>query len=302
MTLTINSPGVLANDTDIDGDPLSAILVAGPAHGALNLSASGSFTYTPGAGFIGIDTFTYRPADGLEMGDPVTVRIGVRGDVPLADNDPGTVDDSDAEDVVDENTEPNDDQSPPSSDSTAAPAEDPDGDPRETVTHREPGPPPVAPIPTENLISVQETSNQADFYFAPSSPDDTGRNSAERDDRQRDTETASRSVDTTPPALGSNLLWGQLDAMQDDLHQQIESQNMINYFVVGTAATSVTGLTVGYVIWLVRGGSLLASMISSLPAWMAFDPLPVLDNFEDSRAANRRGHGESDISFESLVT
>ena len=31
--LTVSAPGVLANDTDVDGDALSAVLVTGPAHG-----------------------------------------------------------------------------------------------------------------------------------------------------------------------------------------------------------------------------------------------------------------------------
>src|SRR6185295_6489127 len=40
---------VLANDTDVDGNALNAILVSGPAHGSLTLNADGSFTYTPSA-------------------------------------------------------------------------------------------------------------------------------------------------------------------------------------------------------------------------------------------------------------
>src|SRR5207247_6908731 len=41
-TLTVAAPGVLANDTDVDGDPLTAILVTGPAHGTLSLNNDGS--------------------------------------------------------------------------------------------------------------------------------------------------------------------------------------------------------------------------------------------------------------------
>src|SRR3989441_129703 len=45
-TLTVAAPGVLANDTDVDGDPLTAILVNGPAHGTLSLNSDGSFNCT----------------------------------------------------------------------------------------------------------------------------------------------------------------------------------------------------------------------------------------------------------------
>src|SRR5207237_1118655 len=47
--LTIAAPGVLANDSDVDGDPLTALIVVAPGHGAVTLNANGSFTYTPAA-------------------------------------------------------------------------------------------------------------------------------------------------------------------------------------------------------------------------------------------------------------
>ena len=77
-TLTINAAnGVLGNDLDPDLDPLTAALVIGPAHGALALAANGSFVYTPTAGFVGTDTFSYRPNDGANDGNPTTVSIVV---------------------------------------------------------------------------------------------------------------------------------------------------------------------------------------------------------------------------------
>jgi hypothetical protein len=35
-------------------------------------------------------------------------------------------------------------------------------------------------------------------------------------------------------------------------------------------------LSAGFVAWLLRGGSLVASFLVSMPAWRHFDPLPVL--------------------------
>ena len=70
--------GVLANDQDADGDALTAVLVAGPSHGALALGADGSFTYTPEAGFTGSDTFTYRARDvHLALSSAATVTVFV---------------------------------------------------------------------------------------------------------------------------------------------------------------------------------------------------------------------------------
>src|SRR5205085_2724481 len=62
--LTISAPGVLGNDSDVDGDSLTAVLVSGPAHGTLTLNSNGSFSYTPAANYNGTDSFTYKANDG----------------------------------------------------------------------------------------------------------------------------------------------------------------------------------------------------------------------------------------------
>ena len=64
--LVVDSPGVLANDTDLNPDAvkLTARLVSGPAHGSLTLNEDGSFTYTPPNMFSGVDYFRYRAFDG----------------------------------------------------------------------------------------------------------------------------------------------------------------------------------------------------------------------------------------------
>ena len=84
--LTIPAAGVLANDTDLDGNALSAILVSGPAHGTLSLNADGSFTYTPAANYNGPDSFTYKANDGTADSSPVTVSLTVTAvnDAPVA--------------------------------------------------------------------------------------------------------------------------------------------------------------------------------------------------------------------------
>src|SRR5207249_2029344 len=60
-TLTVAAPGVLANDTDVDGDPLTAILATSPTHGTQTLNNDGSFTYIPALNYHGPDSFTYQP-------------------------------------------------------------------------------------------------------------------------------------------------------------------------------------------------------------------------------------------------
>ena len=83
------STGIIANDTDAEGDALSAVLDTGPANGTVSLNSDGSFTYTPTAGFVGTDTFTYHVNDGGLDSNIATVTIDVTNTAPVATNDPG---------------------------------------------------------------------------------------------------------------------------------------------------------------------------------------------------------------------
>ncbi|MCG8605122.1 Ig-like domain-containing protein [bacterium] len=75
--LIVPAPGILANDSDADGDNLQAAPTDGPANGSLNLNADGSFTYAPNSGFAGIDNFTYEVSDGNGGSAPGAVTIVV---------------------------------------------------------------------------------------------------------------------------------------------------------------------------------------------------------------------------------
>lgn len=75
--------GVLDNDSDVESDPLTAIIVADASHGTVALNTDGSFTYTPTANYSGEDTFTYKANDGELDSNVATVTIAV---APL--NDP----------------------------------------------------------------------------------------------------------------------------------------------------------------------------------------------------------------------
>lgn len=81
---------VLPNDFDVNGDALSASLVSGPSHGTVMLNGDGSFVYTPGAGYHGMDSFTYKANDGQADSNVATVMITV---VPVNDR-PVAVDDA----------------------------------------------------------------------------------------------------------------------------------------------------------------------------------------------------------------
>jgi len=89
--LTVPTPGVLGNDSDPDGDPITAVLVGGTSHGNLSLNANGSLTYTPNSGFSGQDTFTYKATDASLSSNTVTDTITVTssGNHPPSVTNPG---------------------------------------------------------------------------------------------------------------------------------------------------------------------------------------------------------------------
>ena len=76
-TLIIPASGVLANDTDADGDPLTAVLDSSTYYGTVTLNADGSFTYSPSTGFTGSDSFTYYATDGTDSSSTETVTLDV---------------------------------------------------------------------------------------------------------------------------------------------------------------------------------------------------------------------------------
>jgi len=83
--LSIAAPGILGNDTDADGDPLTATsIVDGVDHGSLSAFPNGSFTYTSDAGYVGVDTFIYSISDGFGGTAQATVTINVVNTAPVA--------------------------------------------------------------------------------------------------------------------------------------------------------------------------------------------------------------------------
>ena len=75
-TLTVAAPGVLGNDDNPGGGPLSAVLVAPPIDGTLTLASNGAFTYTPAVDYATQDSFSYHADNGL-VSNVATVVIAI---------------------------------------------------------------------------------------------------------------------------------------------------------------------------------------------------------------------------------
>lgn len=85
-TTTVN--GVLSNDSDSDGDTLTAELVSPTSNGLLTFNTDGTFTYTPNADYFGADSFVYRVFDGTAYSANRTVDITINVVAASATFDP----------------------------------------------------------------------------------------------------------------------------------------------------------------------------------------------------------------------
>lgn len=88
VTLSVPPSGVIWNDYDPDGDPITAHLDSGPAHAAaFALFSDGSFNYMPVPDWAGLDGFTYHVNDGQADSNTVDVTVTVRNSPPMAHGD-----------------------------------------------------------------------------------------------------------------------------------------------------------------------------------------------------------------------
>lgn len=83
---------ILANDVDVDGDPLTPVNVGSVANGTLVVNPDGTLTYTPNLNFRGFENFTYAASDPAGAQSTATVHIEITSvnDAPTAENDSAT--------------------------------------------------------------------------------------------------------------------------------------------------------------------------------------------------------------------
>lgn len=85
---------------------------------------------------------------------------------------------------------------------------------------------------------------------------------------------AATSAEDIQRTLRSQVFTSELDRMREDVRREFNLDR-----TVAVSAGAVTfGVSVIYVLWLIRGGVLMGSYLSAMPAWRVLDPLPVLPN------------------------
>ena len=295
--IEVLASGLLLNDTDEDGDVLQTVLVSGTRNGTLVLRADGSLLYSPDGLFSGEDTFIYYVTDGIANSAPVTVRIDVLAAVGgSTSGNPGDSAES-SDSITDSSISDSESESTESGESSgeeitvvtmsqfiAAPVRA--ADRSESTT--------TAPQPDTEPLSESGSSSVSEDNIAI-----TGELIASVFVSDFFVNTRSERIKAVSAELAQAAVFGGMildngfsSALVslnfftiDELVQRIneptisEREELAGKVAVGSAAVVTTSLSVGYVIWILRGGSLLTTFMSAMPAWQAFDPLPVLQSF-----------------------
>ncbi len=296
---------LLYTANDQDGDPLTISLVLGATHGSVTVQPDGTYAYTAVANFLGTDSFVFAVSDGQGGVTQGTVTIQVNPGMqpppapvpppsptpaPLPDNTGGTTTTSSraSGDTTGNNT------------SASASATSGESSTNSTAAM-------VNQITSLNsTISDKETS-------LTSKADDSGKNlsigesssriSSNRDDRtsvvarggdagfeyrvirevSRQTmakaaeQAETMALQRVDLVVSKGILWKDLDV----LREQIVTHSEESPITLGTATGFASSLSVGYVIWLLRSGYIVAGVMAQLPAWGLIDPLPILSQLDD---------------------
>ncbi|WP_442506694.1 DUF4347 domain-containing protein [Novipirellula sp. SH528] len=294
------------NTIDVDGDPMTAVLVTPPASGSLSLDPTGRFVYTSEVGFTGTVSFQWKANDGASDSNVATVVINVRpAAIPLPL--PPVKDAPEPEDNR------NDDASDDNSDSDADNASDNDATNVANIgfagMQSERSENEGAGNVNNNVVEflqVDDDENQEITVFSvqTTSQINTESDSGDEGSYRSDTtvtsklqnadsgfnDSAFQAISVADYALltSPGQMWDQLDNYQKQLDSQIQG----DLIMVGTAGAAASSFTVGIVAWALRSGFLVSGLLAHMPAWRAVDPLLIMQG---------TGAGDDGESLEELM-
>ncbi|MEP3479784.1 MAG: cadherin domain-containing protein [Fuerstiella sp.] len=303
---------LLLNDTDADGDSLSVVFVTDSINGTLTLLEDGTYLYEPDTTFTGTEVIEYVITDGDLMSTPGSIELVitamalqpveavVQNSNPLAGEDtnqstesPTTVEAVgetvvEREDVVAVQTES---QAENASGENVAEAE------QENIVESA-----VIVNGIDGVGIILRSENGSDGRFGATIIDIgtnlTERVSSEGYDRQASRNSSrlefrigSRGADDRPFLPKMTFKVNPSPAAETQAPGLIALTD-IETIVVGSAAATSVSVTTGYVLWLLRGGTLITSMMSSMPLWQRFDPMQVIDSIDGSESEDSESLAE----------
>ncbi|MDH5444944.1 MAG: DUF4347 domain-containing protein [Gammaproteobacteria bacterium] len=111
-------------------------------------------------------------------------------------------------------------------------------------------------------------------------------------------ETENVLIDSISAWQADNIKLTDLQQVLDELNEQLgddaRAEESNGQIVIATTAGVTIGLTAGFVTWALQGSSLLTALLTTLPAWNSFDPLPILNAKKDKNTTDPDKATESD--------
>ena len=316
---TFDAATLLANDYDVDNNQLSVVIKKSPKHGTLKTNADGTYTYSPRSGYTGIDTFEYAITDGILLSQNAVVTLNLVALAPSPSQWQTSNGDSASNSQNSASSNPNSTSVASSNVSrptgSSAPgvgvSNAPSPKNASLSSHGSDSPSMVSPIPT---ATPDEDGGQLTFHRAHQQTDvnrlfDRGRSTLEGGRASsrslpRDFSSLDRSESDSSMAHVSNadvatrvspslVLGLQVNQVAFEQVKESLQTDLANQLVFEAPALAGASLSVGYVVWMLRGGVLITSLLAQMPAWRIVDPLVVLESLDKS--------DEDDESIGSLV-
>ncbi len=274
-TLTVATPGVIVNDSDVDGDSLTTILVTPPSNGTLTLLADGSLTYTPNASFFGSDSFFYRVSDGALLSNVVEVQVSVLAGGTSGPSDPDPTPEPEPTPAPDPQPEP-DPEPEPEEDPVDEPGAETQASVVPLVTGSAFARAPLFPTASDGSAGVtpdQEDGSSIESEFAGLFSSDRLSLASQRYSPQVEMLERLLQLD-----LEQAIVWQAWDQTRETFEESPV------HYVVGSAGVAVGMFSIGYVVWALRGGALVTAMSSALPAWKLVDPTTLLTAYRTAKS------------------
>jgi len=304
--LVISPATLLANDLDIEHNPLSVVIKKQPRYGRVIANGDGTFTYRPTRGFTGADSFEYAVSDGTAQSASASVSLSVAALAP-ATSSAGTSTTSTTSSNSSDTSNTSGGRgtgtgtgttvsmitlSPGGNGSTTGAAAANGG-------HKQDDSDSLAFLSQKNIdesdlqfeqrnrISTDDSAFQSRSRSANDASRFHGRSSSSRDHSNDTVGHEGQLAHFALPALTipTNLQTIlALNANQVAFANVTESlrADLSNELVFEVPALAGASLSVGYVVWMLRGGVLITSLLAQMPAWRIVDPLVILESLDQS--------------------
>ena len=288
---------LLANTTDVDGEALTIIVTDSSSAGELTINPDGTFVFNPDGSTLGETSFSFVASDGVSLSNESTVTIELLESTLIAPapvavvTEPAPADSTNESNDSEENDEefmadPFTGGTPEQSDGATSNANSSDG-----LGDSEGGSEEDGLVGTEFELFRQQQEDNVIFASAGRGVGESNFTVAEYIlNVSRDASLGLANSIATNLVAEQGILWRELDAFRNSS----DAEAAFDSIAIGSVGTVSSGLIVGYVVWALRSGLLMSSIVASMPVWNMLDPMAIV-------SVSDAGENREDESLQDIV-